>query len=89
MQIGGTPSVVCASLGVRDYVGLPIAFSSLTFVFILDLGMVVIFTTYIYVTALTTVISDVILDQTRQTRYQTVSFGVYIHNLIFVSFWSS
>ena len=81
MQIGGTPSVVCASLAVRDYVGLPIAFSSLTFVFILDLGMVVIFTTYIYVTALITVISDVILDQ---TRYQTVSFGVYIHNLIFV-----
>ena len=81
MQIGGTPSVVCASLAVRDYVGLPIAFSSLTFVFILDLGMVVIFTTYIYVTA---VISDVILDQTGQTRHQTVSFGVYIHNLIFV-----
>ena len=63
---------------------IPIAFSSLTFVFILDLGMVVIFTKYIYVTALITVISDVILDQTRQTRYQTVSFGVYIHNLIFV-----
>ena len=83
MQIGGTPSVVCASLAVRDYVGLPIAFSSLTFVFILDLGMVVIFTTYIYVTALITVISDVILDQTGQTRHQTVSFGVYIHKLIF------
>ena len=81
MQIGGTPSVVCASLAVRDYVGLPIAFSSLTLVFILDLGMVVIFTTYIYVTA---VISDVILDQTGQTRHQTVSFGVYIHKLIFV-----
>ena len=81
MQIGGTPSIVCASLAVRDYVGLPIAFSSLTFVFILDLGMVMIFTTYIYVKA---VISDVILDQTGQTRHQTVSFGVYIHKLILV-----
>ena len=51
--------------------------------------MVAIFTTYIYVTALITVISDIfwpeiILDQTRQNRYQTVSFGVYIHNLILV-----
>ena len=26
IQIGGTPSIVCVSLAVRDYVGLPIAF---------------------------------------------------------------
>jgi len=43
---------------------------------------------YIYVT---TLISDiffglkqVILEQTRQNRYQTVPFDVYIHNLMFV-----
>ena len=72
MQIGGTPSVVCASLAVRDYVGLPIAFSSLTFFFILDLGMVVIFTTYIYVTALITVISDVILDKLDTKQFHLV-----------------
>ena len=51
---------------------IPIAFSSLTFVFILDLGMVVIFTTYIYVTALITVISDVILDKLDTKQFHLV-----------------
>ena len=67
----------------QNTVPFDVYISSLTFVFILDLGMAVIFTTYIYVTALITFISDIILDQ---TRYQTVSFSVYIHNLIFIFF---
>ena len=30
------------------------------------------------------ILRQVILDQSRQNRYQTVPFGVYIHNLVFV-----
>ena len=52
-----------------------------------SLGMVVILP-YIYVTALISDIffglKQVILEQTRQNRYQTVPFDVYIHNLMFV-----
>ena len=29
-------------------------------------------------------LKQIILDQTRQNRYQTVPFSVYIHNLMFV-----
>jgi len=33
-------------------------------------------------------LKQLILDQTRQNGYKTVPFSVYIHKLMFVSFWS-
>ena len=44
------------------------------------------FITYTHRRLMTKVSSlkQLILDQTRQNRYQTVPFGVYIHNLMFV-----
>ena len=47
------------------------------------------FTTYTYQSLITNVFRpETILNQTNQNGYPTVSFGVYIHDLMLFPFWS-